>query len=154
VVEGDPMSPWSKVEPDAAIRRDAHAGVLRRALQRRYQVGFPDGACGAGIGAAGAAYGRCHRGAGRLDEFKPVIDEWLRADLVASRKQRHTAKRIFDRLLDEEQAAASRLSRVDQGPGCVAADPGRAHGRGWGCGWSSGTAALSRDRGRAGPRCR
>jgi hypothetical protein len=33
------------------------------------------------------------------------IDDWLRDDLDAPRKQRHTAKRIFDRLLDEHDAA-------------------------------------------------
>jgi hypothetical protein len=32
---------------------------------------------------------------------RSVIDEILRVDLDAPRKQRHTAKRIFDRLLDE-----------------------------------------------------
>jgi hypothetical protein len=36
--------------------------------------------------------------------FKPVIDQMLRADLDAPRKQRHTVKRIFDRLLDEHGA--------------------------------------------------
>ncbi|CAM5740371.1 hypothetical protein SALBM311S_02691 [Streptomyces alboniger] len=40
----------------------------------------------------------------RLDAFKPVIDQMLRADLDAPRKQRHTVKRIFDRLLDEHAA--------------------------------------------------
>ncbi|MER5326904.1 IS21 family transposase [Streptosporangium roseum] len=40
----------------------------------------------------------------RLDPFKPLIDEMLRADLDAPRKQRHTARRIFARLLDEQQA--------------------------------------------------
>jgi len=34
-----------------------------------------------------------------------VIDDWLRSDLDAPRKQRHTAKRIFDRLLDEHDGA-------------------------------------------------
>lgn len=33
-----------------------------------------------------------------------MIDGWLRDDLDAPRKQRHTAKRIFDRLLDEHEA--------------------------------------------------
>ena len=33
----------------------------------------------------------------RLDPHHQVIDEWLRDDLDAPRKQRHTAKRIFDR---------------------------------------------------------
>ncbi|MFJ7148936.1 hypothetical protein ACIQVT_12140 [Streptomyces sp. NPDC100445] len=40
----------------------------------------------------------------RLDPYKPLIDEMLRADLDAPRKQRHTVKRIFERLLDEHGA--------------------------------------------------
>ncbi|QNO13394.1 IS21 family transposase [Alkalicella caledoniensis] len=34
----------------------------------------------------------------RLDKFKPTIDKWLEDDLNAPRKQRHTAKRIHERL--------------------------------------------------------
>ncbi|MCA2216270.1 hypothetical protein [Jidongwangia harbinensis] len=41
-----------------------------------------------------------------LDPFKTVIDDILRADLDAPRKQRHTAKRIFDRLIDEHSMQA------------------------------------------------
>ena len=37
----------------------------------------------------------------KLDPFKPLIDEWLLADKLAPRKQRHTAKRVFKRLKDE-----------------------------------------------------
>lgn len=33
-----------------------------------------------------------------LDPLKPVIDQWLLDDLKAPRKQRHTAKRVFERL--------------------------------------------------------
>jgi hypothetical protein len=33
-----------------------------------------------------------------------LIDQMLRADLDAPRKQRHTVKRIFDRLVDEHGA--------------------------------------------------
>jgi hypothetical protein len=40
----------------------------------------------------------------RLDHYKPLIDQMLRADLDAPRKQRHTVKRIFDRLVDEHSA--------------------------------------------------
>ncbi|WP_317854376.1 IS21 family transposase [Chakrabartyella piscis] len=36
-----------------------------------------------------------------LEPLKPIIDEWLTADLTAPRKQRHTAKRIFERLQEE-----------------------------------------------------
>ncbi len=37
----------------------------------------------------------------KLDEFTAQIDQWLMDDKKRSRKQRHTAKRIFDRLRDE-----------------------------------------------------
>ena len=43
----------------------------------------------------------------RLDPYREVIGAWLRDDLDAPRKQRHTAKRIFDRLLDEHDAAGA-----------------------------------------------
>ena len=33
-----------------------------------------------------------------LDSFVKIIDEWLGADLNAPRKQRHTAKRVYNRL--------------------------------------------------------
>ena len=36
-----------------------------------------------------------------LDPLKPVIDSWLQEDLKAPRKQRHTAKRVFERLQEE-----------------------------------------------------
>ena len=37
----------------------------------------------------------------RLDPLKPVIDQWLKDDMKAPRKQRHTAKRVYDRLVAE-----------------------------------------------------
>jgi len=37
---------------------------------------------------------------GKLDSFKELIDQWLREDISAKPKQRHTAKRIYDRLKD------------------------------------------------------
>lgn len=39
----------------------------------------------------------------KLDPFKLFIDEWLEADKLAPRKQRHTAKRIYRRLRDEAE---------------------------------------------------
>lgn len=39
----------------------------------------------------------------KLDPFKSLIDEWLEADKLAPRKQRHTAKRIYRRLRDEAE---------------------------------------------------
>ena len=37
----------------------------------------------------------------KLDGFTEIIDAWLEGDKAVHRKQRHTAKRIFDRLRDE-----------------------------------------------------
>ena len=39
----------------------------------------------------------------KLDGFTGFIDQWLQDDLSLPRKQRHTAKRIFERLRDEHQ---------------------------------------------------
>lgn len=37
----------------------------------------------------------------KLDPYKPAIDQWLDDDRKENPKQRHTAKRIFDRLVEE-----------------------------------------------------
>ena len=37
----------------------------------------------------------------KLDGFTGFVDQWLQEDLSRNRKQRHTAKRIFERLRDE-----------------------------------------------------
>jgi transposase len=37
----------------------------------------------------------------KLDPFKPTIDQWLVEDKQAPRKQRHTAKRVYNRLKKE-----------------------------------------------------
>jgi transposase len=36
-----------------------------------------------------------------MDKHLPIIEEWLKEDETAPLKQRHTAKRIYDRLVDE-----------------------------------------------------
>lgn len=41
------------------------------------------------------------RPAPKLGEYRELIDEWLLADREAPRKQRHTAKRVWRRLVDE-----------------------------------------------------
>ena len=65
----------------------------------------------------------------KIDDYREVIDGWLRADLTAPRKQRHTAKRIFDRLREEQQAEVS-YSRVRAcvavRRGAILAESGRA----------------------------
>jgi transposase len=47
---------------------------------------------------------RSQRAAPALDQWKPMIDGWLAADRLAPRKQRHTARRVWQRLTDEHQA--------------------------------------------------
>ncbi len=44
------------------------------------------------------------RAAPVLEAWKPTIDGWLEADRSAPRKQRHTARRVFQRLVEEHGA--------------------------------------------------
>lgn len=39
----------------------------------------------------------------KLDDYKVLIDSWLKADQLAPRKQRHTAKRVYRRLQKEAE---------------------------------------------------
>jgi transposase len=48
----------------------------------------------------------------RLEPFKAAIDQMLRGDLDAPKKQRHTARRILARLVDEHGAKELSYSRV------------------------------------------
>lgn len=50
------------------------------------------------------------RPAPKLGAFRAVIDEWLEADRQAPRKQRHTAKRIHRRLVDEHGADVAEVT--------------------------------------------
>ncbi|MFD0416854.1 IS21 family transposase [Streptomyces sp. NPDC127108] len=105
------MAP-SKIEMYAAIRRDSRMlGLSVRALARKYGVhrrtvrealssAFP------------APRKKLPPRRSRLDAFKPAIDEMLRADLDAPRKQRHTVKRMFERLRDEHEMEGISYSTV------------------------------------------
>jgi len=89
----------SRVELFAAIRRDSRAGGLSgRDLAQKYKVGRRTVAL-----ALSSAWPEPRKKLpprrSRLDPCKEVIDRILRADLDAPRKQRHTTKRIFDRLV-------------------------------------------------------
>ncbi|MQA17187.1 MAG: IS21 family transposase [Pseudonocardiaceae bacterium] len=92
-----------RVELYSAIRRDARTGMSNRALQRKHGVGYRTVAAALESAWPKARKAPPRRGS-RLDPYRGVIDSWLREDLDAPRKQRHTAKRIFDRLLDEQDA--------------------------------------------------
>jgi transposase len=83
----------SKVELHAAIRRDARAGLSGRTIEAKYHVTRRT------VGKALASAWPEPRKPlpvrpSKLDAFKPVVDEILRTDLDAPRKQRHTAKPV------------------------------------------------------------
>lgn len=95
--------PPSTVDLYAMIRRDLAQGMTIRAVMRKHSVSHRT------IKQAQACAWPQRRKklpprATRLDPYKPVIDEILRSDLDAPRKQRHTAQRIFQRLLGEHGA--------------------------------------------------
>jgi transposase len=92
--------PPSKVELYAAIRRDARAGMSGRAIEKKYRVGRRTIVKALASAWPEPRKDTAPRGS-RLDRFKPVIDEMLKADLDAPRKQRHTVTRIWRRLADE-----------------------------------------------------
>ncbi|MEU3093205.1 IS21 family transposase [Streptomyces massasporeus] len=95
------MRPKSKVDLFAAIRRDSRTeGLSIRALARKYDVHRRT--VREALSSAGPApRRRPPPRSSRLDPFKPAVDQMLKADLDALRKQRHTVKRIYDRLVDE-----------------------------------------------------
>jgi transposase len=93
----------SKVDLYAAIRRDHREGMSQRALQRKHNVTWRT-VRSALDGQWPQQRKAPRRRESRLDPYKPVIDAILRADLDAPAKQRHTAQRIFDRLVDEHEA--------------------------------------------------
>jgi len=102
----------SRVELFAQIRRDARVeGLSIRELARRHGVGRPTVRQALEHAEPPPRKPRVWT-APRLDRFKPVIDDMLRQDLDAPRKQRHTARRIFARLADEHHATDLSYSTV------------------------------------------
>jgi transposase len=95
----------SRVELFEQIRRDrdreglsiralaARHGVHRRAVRQALASALPP-----------ARRSPAGRPAPKLGAYRALIDEWLEADRDAPRKQRHTAKRIWRRLVDEHGA--------------------------------------------------
>src|SRR5690606_22244892 len=101
--EGAHVPRMSKVELYAAIRRDARTGMSNRALQTKHGVGFRT-VQKALASAWPEPRKKLPQRTSKIDPYKNVIDQMLRADLDAPRKQRHTTKRIFDRLVSEHHA--------------------------------------------------
>ena len=95
----------SRVELFEQIRRDrdreglsiralaARHGVHRRAVRQALASPLPP-----------AKRPPAHRPAPKLGAYRLIIDAWLEGDREAPRKQRHTAKRIWRRLVDEHGA--------------------------------------------------
>jgi transposase len=92
----------SRVELFEQIRRDRdREGLSIRALARRH--GVHRRAVRQALASPLPPVKRSPQGrpAPRLGAYRAIIDAWLEADREAPRKQRHTAKRVWRRLVDE-----------------------------------------------------
>src|SRR5688572_23677178 len=104
----------SRVELFEQIRRDrdregpsiralaARHGVHRRAVRQALASPLPP-----------AKRPPSHRPAPKLGAYRLIIDAWLEGDREAPRKQRHTAKRIWRRLVDEHGAEVAETTVRD-----------------------------------------
>jgi transposase len=98
----------SRVELFAAIRRDRRDDptVSARTLATRYRVSRRTVAA-----ALGSAIPKSRKAlpprVSVLDAVADLVDEMLRVDLTAPRKQRHTVRRIFQRLVTEHGFTAA-----------------------------------------------
>ncbi|MCA2292828.1 IS21 family transposase [Mycobacterium avium] len=102
----------SKVEQFAVIRRDHRVeGLSIRALADKHRV-HRRTVRQALASAVPPARKVPARVAPRLEPFRAAIDEMLRSDLDAPKKQRHTARRVLARLVDERDAAGLSYSTV------------------------------------------
>lgn len=103
---------WSRVELFEAIRRDARLEELSiRGLADRY--GVHRRTVRAALAAAEPPPRKVPvRAAPRLDPAKALIDGMLREDLDAPKKQRHTARRVHARLIDEHKLTEITYSTV------------------------------------------
>lgn len=102
----------SRVQLYADIRRDARVeGLSIRELARKH--GVHRRTVRQALAAAEPPPRKVPvRTAPRLDPYKAAIEEMLRYDLTAPRKQRHTATRILARLIDEHDAQGLSYSTV------------------------------------------
>ena len=90
----------SKVELFERIRREHDAGVSIRELARRYRVHRRMVRQAIG-NAVPPARKTPERASPAMGPYAEIVRGWLRADLAAPRKQRHTARRVWQRLVGE-----------------------------------------------------
>ena len=95
----------SRVEQFEEIRRDqAREGISIRELARRHSVHRRAVRQALRSAIPPPKSAPHNRPRPRIDPYRQVIDQWLIDDRTAPRKQRHTARRIYQRLVDEEGA--------------------------------------------------
>jgi transposase len=98
----------SRVELFEQIRRDHdREGLSQRALARRHGVHRRTVRQALESAVPPARMRPVGRSAPKLGEWRELIDSWLIADRDAPRKQRHTAKRIHERLREERGVEVS-----------------------------------------------
>ncbi len=98
----------SRMELFEQIRRDRdREGLSTRALAVKYGVHRRAVRQALASPLPPAKSSPVWRPAPRLGEHHALIDAWLEADLVAPRKQRHTARRVWQRLVAEQGAQVS-----------------------------------------------
>ncbi len=98
----------SRVELFEQIRRDSEVeGLSIRALAERH--GVHRRTVRQALASAVPPLRRAPQGrpAPALGVYRTIIDGWLEADRQAPRKQRHTARRVWQRLVDEHGAQVS-----------------------------------------------
>ena len=91
------------MEQFEGIRRDAREGVSIRELARRYGV-HRRTVRAALRDAVPPPRKSPEREAAAFGPYEGLVREWLTADLDAPRKQRHTARRVWQRLVEERGA--------------------------------------------------
>lgn len=104
------MEVRSRVEQFERIRRDARdEGMSIRALADKHKVHRRTVRC-ALADAVPPARKAPARVAPVLGPYEATIRRWLTEDLDAPRKQRHTARRVWQRLVEEERAVVAESS--------------------------------------------
>jgi transposase len=99
------MATRSKVQLYEQIRRARAAQETKsiRALARQFRVHRRDVRAALEL-AVPPPRKTPERPAPKMDQWKPIIDGWLTEDQKWPRKQRHTARRVWQRLVSEHQA--------------------------------------------------